>query len=488
MTAIRGALANPTGWFPGNLPGSSRAVPGLVVVLLAVGLAAQGVLTTPSLAQDSTVGETESEDINFFEQDEVKTQRDSLRVEILRYSEMAKNLRDSLEAEGKGIRLNERQREIIEENIDEVTQMIEAVGKQLSRLEFEVSNNTISLVNELGEGVVITIPENLDDELSEGFQILSQVILSELPDSIDFDRTQSWDWSEFIPEAPAPPRKVMRGNLIKVGDDLHVTAKDDVRGHVVVIFGDAEVSGRVDGNVVVVFGNLLVDETCEITGKAVAVGGRLDQDSDAEVGGVVAIDPLRGFDGGGLFGLMGGGLVAFLVSQGGFLLTVLLAVVVIVAAPRARFEAITGTLSGSVGPSFGVGLAAAMVGHLMAVVLMAVLVLTVIGVPLALLVFLALVVAAILAIAVSGAVLGQWVCRRLGSSCRSPWMTVVVGLAALHVFSFLGSVLGLLPTASEAVASVLGVLGLVAKSLAYLLGLGALLLSRFGARTLAASD
>jgi hypothetical protein len=35
---------------------------------------------------------------------------------------------------------------------------------------------------------------------------------------------------------------------------------------------------------------------------------------------------------------------------------------------------------------------------------------------------------------------------------------------------------------------VLGVLGLVAKSLAYLLGLGALLLSRFGARTLAASD
>ena len=123
----------------------------------------------------------------------------------------------------------------------------------------------------------------------------------------------------------------------------------------------------------------------------------------------------------------------------------------------------------------------AIVGHLMVAVLMAVLVLTVIGVPLALLVFLALIVVVIVSVAVCGASLGLRVCHMVGTGCSSPWLTVVVGMSVLHLVSFLGSVLSL-SSGMEGAANVLVALGVIIKTLAFLVGLGALTISRFGAR------
>jgi hypothetical protein len=486
MIAIHGARAIPARVFSRKLPAFLGAPSLLLTTLLAFGLLIQGAVPGPVRAQSVAYVISDGDSLEVVESGGFTSSRDSLRLEIHRYSAMVNSLRDSLSQHGQDIELSEEQRLLIEENIDEITVMIDAIAQEMSQLEFEISNNTISLVNEAGEGVVITIPENLDERLSEGFQMLSEVILSELPDSIDFDQNSGWDWSSFVPKAPPPPRKIVRGNLIKVWDDLQVTLKEDVRGNVVVIFGDCEISGRVDGNVIVVFGNLLLDETAEITGKAITAGGRLDQDPEAEVSGVVAVDPLRSRDRGS-FSLLGDGLVAFLISQGVFLLTVLLAVVAVVAAPTVRFDAIVGTLRGSAGPSLGLGLIGAMVGHLVVAVLLAVLVLTVIGVPLALLVFLGLVVLVILAVTVSAATLGHGICVRLGGRCPSRWVTVVVGLMALHLVSFLGSLAGLVPVGGEGLGPVLGIVGLSIKATAYFMGLGALILSRLGARSPAAS-
>jgi hypothetical protein len=410
------------------------------------------------------------------------TSRDSLMVEIRRYSKMVAAMRDSLSREGGDFELSEEQRLMIEENIAEVSEVIENIGVELSRLEFEIKDNTISLVNEAGEGIIINIPENLDEHLSEGLEILSQVILSELPDSIDFDQSKSWDWSGFAPDIPPPPRKVVQGNIIKVWDDLQIPAKDDVRGNVVVIFGDSEISGRVDGTVVVVFGNLLLDDSAEITGDIVQVGGWLDQSDEAEVGDVVTVDLWPGDGDGSVLGIMGQGILPFLMCQGTFLLTVLLSVVAVLAAPPVRFEAITSTLRSAPGQSLGFGLVAALVGQLLVTVLMAVLILTVIGVPLALLVFVALVMVVIISIAVTGVALGRVICRRIGSGCSSPWLTVVLGLSVLHIVSFLGSVLTLSP-GMETLANILVVTGMAVKTLAFLFGLGALVVSRFGSRS-----
>jgi len=453
--------------------------------LLALSLLAQGLFVRVSEARTvavvSDTGDTsQTLDIEDFFGAET-SDRDSLMLEIRRYSAMVAAMRDSLARSNQGIQLTEDQRLLIEKNIEEVSQVIDGIGSELQKLEFEVKGNTISFVNEAGEGIVINIPENLDEHLSEGLEILSKVILSELPDSVEFDQNKSWDWSRFAPHAPPPPRKVVHGNVFKVWDDLQIPAKDDIRGNVVVVFGNSEVAGRVDGNVVVVFGNLLLDDTAEVTGKVVSVGGLLDQDGNAEVGDIVSVDLWPGDEEGGLLGMLGQGILPFLMCQGAFLLTVLLAVIAVSATPGRRFDIVTDTLRRSPGASLGLGLVLSIVGHLMVALLMAVLILTVIGIPLALLVFLALIIMIILSVAVCGAVLGARVCRMFGGGCSSAWLTVVVGMSVLHLASFLGSVLSLSP-GMEVLANVLVVLGLGIKTLAFLLGLGAVAVSRFGTR------
>ena len=455
------------------------------LIILALGLSIQGLLIGTVFAGKVAVVSAEGDSVDMVEVDtwvEVESSsRDSLMVEIRRYSRMIGDMRDSLIQGGGDHELSHERRLVIEQNIEEISQVIEQIGVELSELEFEIKDNTISLVNEAGEGIIINIPENLDERLSEGLELLSQIILSELPDSIDFDHDHGWDWSGFAPHTPNAPRKIVQGNIIKIGDDLHVPAGDDVRGDVVVVFGNAEIAGRVDGSVVVVLGNLLLDETAEVTGEVVSIGGRLDQNPRAEVGDVVSVELMpRGFDG-GLAGILGQGILPFLMCQGAFLLTLLLAVITVVAIPQKRFKAITETLRLSPGPSLGLGLITAVVGHMMVAVLMAVLVLTVIGVPLALLVFLALVVVIIISVAVCGAVLGTRICGMISSGCPSAWLTVVVGMSALHLVSFLGSVLSL-SSGLEGVANILVVFGVVIKTVAFLLGIGALTVSRFGAR------
>ncbi len=485
MRLNSGALAGPCSGSSGNRFLSMAGPLTDAIIILALGLLAQGLLVTGAFSQTTMVISTEGDSVEVVEvQQFVEVQassRDSLMVEIRRYSRMIADMRDSL-AQGDGdIDLSDNQRQLIEQNIEEISAVIEQIGLELSSLEFEIRDNTISLVNESGEGIIINIPENLDEHLSEGLEILSEIILAELPDSIDFDPGHDWDWSGFAAHKAPKARKIIDGNIIKIWDDLYVSENEDIRGDVVVVFGNAEISGRVDGTVVVVFGNLLLGETAEVTGEVVSVGGWLDQDPDAKVSDVVSVDVLpRGFDG-GLSGILGQGILPFLMCQGTFLLTVLLAIIAVVAAPRARFEAITETLRRTPGASLGLGLVVAILGQMVVAVLMAVLVLTVIGVPLALLVFLALVIVIIISVAVCGASLGTRICAMLGGGCSSPWLTLVVGMSALHLVSFLGSVVSL-SSGMAVFANVLVVMGVIIKTAAFFLGLGALTISRFGAR------
>jgi hypothetical protein len=468
MHLTRCALASPGSGSYSNRFGGMAGSLATSMVILTLGVMAQGLLVSEVAAQRMVVvsgqadtGETVEiqQDIEF-----QSSSRDSLMVEIRRYSRMVSDLRDSLDEGDGNLELSEEQREVIEQNIEEISHVIEGIGEELSELEFEIKDNTISLVNEAGEGIIINIPENLDERLSEGLEVLSKVILSELPDSIDFDDTGSWDWSGFAPNAHKKPRKIIHGNIVKVWDDLHVPVMDDVRG-----------------DVVVVFGNLLLSETAQVTEKIVSVGGRLDQDPSAEAGDVVAVDLWpRDLDG-GVAGVLGEGILPFFMCQGTFLLTLLLAIIAVVAAPRERFEAITETLRQSPGPCLGMGLITTIVAPLLIAILMAVLIITVIGVPIALLVFLALVLVVIISVAVSGVVLGQRICSLLGSGCSSSWLTVVVGMSVLHLVSFLGSVASL-SAGLETVANILVVLGVLIKTLAFLLGFGALINSRFGGR------
>jgi len=410
----------------------------------------------------------------------VSTHRDSLLIEIHRYSDLISSMRDSLDLENMGLELDEAQRLRVEQSIDHVTRMIEQIGEEMGDMDLRITNNRISLLDPAGEGIVINIPENLDEQISEGFNVISQLILSELPDTVRFGDSDDFAWTGFKSIKPKGKRKIIQGNMVKVGDPARVAANEDVRGHVVVVFGDAEISGRVDGNVVVVMGDLALDASAEVTGEIVTVGGRLDQDPDADVGDVVVVDSWNHFDMLGLDARAGSGLFNFLLTLGEFLLMLIFVGLVMTLVPNERIKRVLDFMDQKPLPSLGAGLAVAVVGHVAVLVLIAILVITVIGIPVALLVGVAMLALAALSVGLAAVVLGRKVCLREGG-CPAPWMTVVLGLLALHLVSFVGALAGLWPALSG-VALLLTILGLSIKFCAFVLGMGALILSRLGTR------
>lgn len=406
--------------------------------------------------------------------------RDSLRLEIEEYSKAISGLRDSLNLDDFDFQLNDEQRLRVEQSIEDFTQIIEQIGGELGEMELEIINNRISLLDDQGDGIVIDIPDNLDDQLSKGFEILQQIILSEEAGSQIQDVANSWSWGSGKAE-PEPERSILKGNIVKVGDNLQIAGDEDVRGNVVVVFGDGEISGRVDGNVIVVFGSLLLDETAEVTGQVVAVGGHLDQDREAEVGDVVVVDPFPGFDGTHLGLSSGMGLLGLVVGTGELLLVAMLTLLVLAISPRVKLERVIKVLETRSLPSMGAGILGTLAITLLGLALIGVLVLTVIGIPVALLVLVAIMLFFILSIGVVALTLGRRVCTLISGACGSDWMVLFLGLALLNGLSLVGQFAGLIP-ALGSVGDGLIIIGSGVKMVAYLFGAGALVLSGLGRR------
>ncbi len=441
-------------------------VPAMLAVMLLGIIAISG--WSPSLvqAQGRLIGEAPI------------SSRDSLRLEIEQYSQAISGLRDSLNLDDFDIQFSDEQRLRLEDTIEDFTQIIEQIGGELGEMELEIVNNRISLLDDDGEGIVIDIPENLDEQLSQGFEILQQIILNDMPEEQSEKIQQSWSWGLGKPAAE-PERVILKGNIVKVWDNLQIAEDEDVRGNVVVIFGDGEISGRVDGNVVAVFGNLRLDETAEITGQVVAVGGHLDQDRLAEVGDVVVVDPFPGWGDSDFTIGAGNGILSLVVGIGEFLLIALLTLLVMAITPRIKMDRVIRVLEERALPSIVTGVMGSLGISLLGLVLIGVLVLTVIGIPVALLVLVAMLLFSVLSVGVVALALGRRVCTLLSGRCGSDWMVLFLGLILLDAISLVGQLAGLLPPLGG-VSHVLVVVGSAIKMVAYLFGAGALLLSGFG--------
>lgn len=423
-------------------------------------------------------------------------ERDSLVVEIRRYSRMISAMRDSLSlAElGLGLELDEKDKAKLERSIQEVTGLIEEIGSELGGMDLQIANNKISLLDAQGEGIVINIPENfvenLDESLSQGLNVLSQLIISELPDSLGVFSGNGKGWQSlnlkpFLSKEKPEKRKVIKGNVIKVWDRLQVTEREDVRGNVVVVFGDAEVAGRVDGNVVVVFGDLQVTDSAEVTGRVLTIGGRLDQDPRADVNDVQEYDPWGRLGAKGPDGFLDPGPMNFLLGQGEFLFMLLFGLLASALVPAQRLERSVKGLAARPLASLGTGVLGSMLLHILAITVMAILVLTVIGIPVALLVAVVLLMLGVLSVVLVALALGRRICSNFGEGCSSNWLAVVVGLLVLHLVAFLGQLMGIWPPLAG-LSTVVSILGAAVKLMAYFFGLGALALTRFGSAKAAA--
>ncbi|MCP4291057.1 MAG: hypothetical protein GY780_04375 [bacterium] len=405
--------------------------------------------------------------------------RDSLRHEIEKYSLAIEGLRDSLDLDNFQFELSEDHRHHLENSVEDLTLIIESIGGELSEMELEIANNQISLLDAQGEGIVIEIPENLDEHLSQGFEILQQVILSELPEDDSELSERAWSWGFGTEKPEKPQRKILKGNIVKVGDSLQIQENEDVRGNVIVVFGDVEVSGRVDGNVVTVFGNLMVTETAEVTGQVVTVGGRLDQDPSSELSDVVVVDPLPGWMGSDSLMISDHGILGLLMGVGELILVVLLTLLVLAISPSKRMKKVREVLVHEAIPSFWVGLVGTFLVYLTGIILMGVLVLTVIGIPVALLVLVALMLVSVLALGMAGLTLGKRLCVMFGDVCSVDWIVLIVGLVAIDGIYILGVFAGVIPGLGV-FADGLVIIGTGIKLVAYLIGMGALMKSKLG--------
>ncbi|MBU8870856.1 MAG: hypothetical protein KOO60_08370 [Gemmatimonadales bacterium] len=451
------------------------------IVLVFLGLLSAGAVLADQYPAERISG---SEETPLPEKGWAPANRESLYHEIERYSQEIATLKDSLGVGELDFHLDERHRERLHNSISDFSGIIEDIGQELSRLDFEISQNRISLIDESGEGITINIPENLDDRLSEGMQALSQMILADLPDSNVLGLGRNLNISSLFQTPRQPERRVIQGNVVKISDDVHITPMEDLRGDLVVVMGDAAVSGRVDGDVVVVFGNLLLDEDCEVTGKVVCILGRLDREPTAEVGDLVVIDPWPSGDILGDWGRWNEGVLAFLVSQSLFLAVLVFVVIVIGVAPGDKLNLVLASLRDAPLQCLGLGILAGFGLHIVSVVLVAVLVLTVVGLPLALLLGIGLGLVAALAIALAAAVTGEKLCGLIARDCKSLWLAVVVGLIALHSVSFCGGVLGAF-TSVSGLSTLLLILGWGIKTMAYFLGIGGLVKSQIWRRNAA---
>jgi len=450
--------------------------------LLALALVVQGLVIGAPAAHADEVLEVKTHVAIVSADSSAEAGRDSLLREIQVNTRLIRQLRDSLVVEDGERGLSEVQRLRFEHSIDDISEVIESISGELGRMELEIQDNTIRLVDERGDGIIIRIPENLDETLSEGLQAVTRMVLENLPDTLSVpDESRTWSWSRFGVPAPEKPRRVSEGNIVRVGDNLLVGGREDVRGTAVVVLGDAEIEGRVDGNVVVVFGNLLLDDHAEVTGTVVTVGGRYDRGQGAEVGDEFILPLFGGLRGiRSLFSERGGG--TFVACQGLFVFMLAVALLAVMGAPAKRFRRVTQTLEANPIGSAGMGALVTLVVHLGAIVLAAVLVLTVVGLPLALLLAAAMLVAGVVATSVAAAVVGERICASRGG-CPSRVLAVTIGMTVLHLPSFLGSLLGMV-AALGSVGAVFSVLGAGIKIVAYLLGIGALVFSRLGSTRL----
>ncbi len=405
--------------------------------------------------------------------------RDSLLLEIRKYRAMIRVLSDSLARNSDG-ELTAEQRVIIERNIGDVTRIVEGIGAQLGRMEFAVKDNRISLVDDAGDGIVISIPENLDERVSQGIEALTEAILKELPDSTGaHGRRRSLADFIPVPRPPKPPRHVIDGNVVRIGHAVAIAGNEDVRGNVVVVFGDCEVAGRVDGNVVTVGGALRLLDEAEVDGSVVAVGGQLDASPEAKVGDTVALDWLDGGHarGHGVGGLLGHRGLTFALAQGMFVVTLLASLLAVAMAPASRRESVIARLKADPGRVFGAGALLVVTAPAALAVLTALLVITVIGVPVAALLALAVGIVTVLAVGVTGIVVG----RRLGPAGVSDLLAMTIGLCVLHAVGFLASLLNLMGAPLAAVLTVFG-LAIAVKVAALAFGLGAIVVTRLGTR------
>jgi hypothetical protein len=268
-------------------------------------------------------------------------------------------------------------------------------------------------------------------------------------------------------------------DIVRFGEDINIDSNELVRGDVVAFFGDADVAGRVLGDVVVIMGDAKVRSGAEVVGDMVVIGGVLDEEPEAVIHGERVVHDRFDFSLAGFpTGL--GRIFEFFFIPVKFFVSLILSFLVVLFM-RDRVVRSHEHVAGGVLKSFGTGFLVAFIGIFVVVFLTIILFITLIGIPLALILLVSCVAIFIVADTVFVYTLGSKVSEKLNIHAANSLVIVFVGMAALYLPAFIGYGLSLMPFGGF-LGGLFKVFGWLLGVFAFLAGLGALFLSRFGAR------
>jgi hypothetical protein len=292
------------------------------------------------------------------------------------------------------------------------------------------------------------------------------------------------DLRAALREPLSATRLTVKGGVARIGE-YSVGSAETVHGHVVVLKGDAEVHGRIEGNLVTLDGDITLHPGASIIGDVLAIGGKVHRDGGSVTG---AIQELAAAE------LLPAGpppSVAVLTMRrfaglAGVLLTLAVLGFGLVTFGRPNLEIVSDTISHSFGRSFLVGLLAQVLVLPTFGMLVVGLVLTVAGallVPFAVAVYALLVIVAVLGgvLAVAHA-MGETVTRRQMARglvvSPNSYRYLMTGLGGLAALWLAWALVGWVPVAG----GVIFALAMLGTWLTGTIGFGAALLSRGGVR------
>lgn len=339
--------------------------------------------------------------------------------------------------------------------------------------------------------------EAMEDEATEDEAMKDEA--SERQRDGDRDRRKRRDSEVAVGSSLTVREDEFVKEAVVFGGPLIVHGK--VAGDAVAIGGSVTVSGEVTEDVAAVGGDLILEAGAEVGGDVVSVGGEVKIDDDARVGGQIIEVPLgpklrfgawpaaifgRGHDwraGEDHFEFSPWGVATDFMWEAFTLIVLGLLTCLVMLVAREPLQRVKRKAAAEPWKSGLVGLLVLILFAPLLVLVTLILVISIIGIPLVLLVpFFILALLLVAFLGYSGVALGtgEFLRDRFGWQISSPYVTLLLGVLTIQIWSIIGDLLDVGWGPLWFFAVMFGIFGALVKFFAWTVGLGAAVLSRFG--------
>jgi hypothetical protein len=353
---------------------------------------------------------------------------------------------------------------------DELETLLNEVETVVSDLNLVFDGSKLSITGNNGS-FSISLPDELDESLSNQISSLTAQLLAEIPDSSSIGQGINDIRSGLSHFGLVDQEIQVIAEIVVVEEDIVVHANQIVDGDVVVISGSLTVNGAIQGDLIVVNGSLFLEEDSIVQGDVIAVFSES------------CISPQSSIDGRVI--TIGSDIIpeSYLkwISKGPIKLVSILSwlvvsnlmiVLLLVLLPEKRIGNIFNYLKNSTLTSTGIGMLWIVIGNIGVITLIAILSMTIIAIPLAVLLVIAYLVSFLVSVGVVARWLGESIASKLNICQASVWQSVMIGCFVIE----LPVIISVIPGAG----SLLGLLSVIVLITTHCIGTGAIIGCKFG--------